>query len=147
MVYGNMRQSGGYINVKSTPGAGTTFSLYLPRHAPEDVRRLTEEAESAALPADYNAQAVSQLVRVKPNVPKTGDQLQFFFAEDKPSLPPPLLPSNDLSGSGNILLVEDEDGVRAVTRKALTAKGYTVTDCTCAEEALEKRKTAPCLTC
>lgn len=138
MVYGNMRQSGGYINVKSTPGAGTTFSLYLPRHAPEDVRRLTEEAESAALPADYNAQAVSQLVRVKPNVPKTGDQLQFFFAEDKPSLPPPLLPSNDLSGSGNILLVEDEDGVRAVTRKALTAKGYTVTDCTCAEEALEK---------
>ena len=138
MVYGNMRQSGGYINVKSTLGVGTTFSLYLPRHAPEDVRRLTEETEQVALPAEESFRAVSQLVRVKPNVPKSGDQLQFFFAEDKPSLPPPLLPSNDLSGSGTILLVEDEDGVRAVTRKALTAKGYTIIDCTCAEEALEK---------
>lgn len=138
MVYGNMRQSGGYISVKSATGAGTTFSLYLPRHAPEDVRRLTEEAASAASTAGYDFQSVSGLVRVKPNVPKTGDQLQFFFAEDKPSLPPPLLPSNDLSGSETVLLVEDEDGVRAVTRKALTAKGYTVIDCTCAEEALEK---------
>ncbi len=138
MVYGNMRQSGGYISVKSTLGAGTTFSLYLPRHAAEDVRRLTEDTEQNALPTNYDLHAVSQLVRVKPNVPKTGDQLQFFFAEDKPSLPPPLLPSNDLSGAGTILLVEDEDGVRAVTRKALTAKGYTIVDCTCAEEALEK---------
>ena len=138
MVYGNIRQSGGYINVKSTVNAGTTFSLYLPRHSPEDVRRLTEEAEQNVLPATYDAQAVSQVVRVKPNTPKTGDQLQFSFAQDQPSLPPPLLPSNDLSGSGAILLVEDEDGVRAVTRKALSAKGYAIEDCTCAEEALEK---------
>ncbi|MBO4520981.1 MAG: PAS domain-containing protein [Alphaproteobacteria bacterium] len=138
MVYGNISKSGGYISVKSTVNVGTTFSLYLPRHSPEEVRRLTEEAEQNVLPADYNAQAVSQVVRVKPNAPKTGDQLQFSFAQDQPSLPPPLLPSNDLSGSGTILLVEDEDGVRAVTRKALSAKGYTIEDCTCAEEALEK---------
>ncbi|MBR1777692.1 MAG: PAS domain-containing protein [Alphaproteobacteria bacterium] len=138
MVYGNIRQSGGYINVKSTVNVGTTFSLYLPRHAPEDVRRLTEEAEHNVPSANSAAPAVSQVVRVKPNVPKTGDQLQFSFAQDKPSLPPPLLPSNDLSGSGAILLVEDEDGVRAVTKKALSAKGYTIEDCTCAEEALEK---------
>jgi len=138
MVYGNIRQSGGYINVKSTVNVGTTFSLYLPRHSPEDVRRLTEEAEQTVLPANYDAQAVSQVVRVKPNTPKTGDQLQFSFAQDRPSLPPPLLPSNDLSGSGTVLLVEDEDGVRAVTRKALSAKGYTIEDCACAEEALEK---------
>ncbi len=138
MVYGNMHQSGGYINVKSTLGVGTTFSLYLPRHAPDEVRRLTEESEQPSSPIKESVPSVSQLVRVKPNTPKTGDQLQFFFAEDKPSLPPPLLPSNDLSGTGTILLVEDEDGVRAVTRKALTAKGYTIVECNCAEEALEK---------
>ena len=138
MVYGNMRQSGGYINVKSALGVGTTFSLYLPRHAPDEVRRLIEESEQPSSPIKESVSSVSQLVRVKPNTPKTGDQLQFFFAEDKPSLPPPLLPSNDLSGTGTILLVEDEDGVRAVTRKALTAKGYTIIECNCAEEALEK---------
>lgn len=138
MVYGNVRQSGGYISVKSAVNVGTTFSLYLPRHAPEDVRRLKEQAENGVPSAAYDAQAVSQVVRVKPNAPKAGDQLQFSFAQDKPSLPPPLLPSKDLSGSGTILLVEDEDGVRAVTRKALSAKGYTIEDCTCAEEALEK---------
>ena len=138
MVYGNIRQSDGYINVKSTVNVGTTFSLYLPRHSPEDVRRLTEEAKQNTLPDNYDAQAVAQVVRVKPNVPKTGDQLQFSFAQNNPSLPPPLLPSKDLSGSGTILLVEDEDGVRAVTKKALSAKGYTIVDSTCAEEALEK---------
>ena len=138
MVYGNIRQSGGYISVKSTVNVGTTFSLYLPRHAPEDVPLSPEEEQRKVLSANYNAQAVSQVVRVKPNMPKTGDQLQFSFAQDQPSLPPPLLPSDDLSGSGTILLVEDEDGVRAVTKKALFAKGYTIEECTCAEEALEK---------
>lgn len=138
MVYGNIRQWEGYIDVKSAIGAGTTFSLYLPRIAPEDVRSLQAETQNQTLPANYNAQAVSQVVRVKPVAPKTGDQLQFSFAQDKPSLPPPLLPSNDFSGTGTILLVEDEDGVRLVTKKALSAKGYTIEDCTCAEEALEK---------
>ena len=139
MVYGNIRQSGGYISVKSTVGAGTTFSIYLPRHSPEEVRRLTEESDQTAEQAQrlQKAKAVAEFVRVKPDAPKAGDQLAFSFASDKPALPPPL-PAPDLTGSGVILLVEDEDGVRAVTKRALTAKGYTVIDCTCAEEALEK---------
>ena len=139
MVYGNIRQSGGYINVKSTVGAGTTFTIYLPRHSPDEVRRLTEESEQTADQAQQlqKARAVAKFVRVKPDAPKAGDQLTFSFASDKPALPPPL-PAPDLTGSGVILLVEDEDGVRAVTKRALTAKGYTVVDCTCAEEALEK---------
>lgn len=138
MVYGNMRQSEGYVSVKSAIGVGTTFSLYLPRYSVEEVRRRAEDERENAVSSDFDRQTVSRLVRVKPNAPKTGDQLQFSFAENKPSLPPPLLPSDDLSGTGTILLVEDEDGVRLITRKALTARGYTVIETACAEEALEK---------
>jgi len=32
MIYGFARQSGGQIHIRSAPGAGTTMSLYLPRH-------------------------------------------------------------------------------------------------------------------
>jgi two-component system, cell cycle sensor histidine kinase and response regulator CckA len=31
-VYGAVRQNDGFITVKSTPGVGTTFAIYLPRH-------------------------------------------------------------------------------------------------------------------
>ena len=40
MVYGFVNQSGGYVDIKSEVGTGTTVTLYLPRCMPDDV--LTE---------------------------------------------------------------------------------------------------------
>ncbi len=42
-VYGIVRQTGGFILVDSSPGKGASFSIYLPRAAPE-----VEDAEAAA---------------------------------------------------------------------------------------------------
>lgn len=47
-VYGIIRQTGGYIDVDSTVGKGTTFSVYLPRYIhegqTEDVVKITKES-------------------------------------------------------------------------------------------------------
>jgi two-component system cell cycle sensor histidine kinase/response regulator CckA len=46
-------------------------------------------------------------------------------------------PAADLTGRGVILLVEDEDPVRAVNARALTARGYTVLEAASGVEALQ----------
>jgi two-component system, cell cycle sensor histidine kinase and response regulator CckA len=95
-VFGIVKQSGGYIDVNSKPGEGTTFSIYLPRHIP-DVQEVPEET--------------------KADVPKK--------------------PAADMTGQGTILLVEDEDPVRAVNARALSARGYTVLEAESGIAALE----------
>ena len=45
-------------------------------------------------------------------------------------------PAAEWPGGGRILLVEDEDMVRAVAERALTRAGYTVTPCADGEEGL-----------
>lgn len=95
-VFGIVKQSGGYIDVDSTPGEGTTFRIYLPRHIPA-VQEMVEE--------------------VKPEVAKK--------------------PAADMTGQGTILLVEDEDPVRAVNARALSARGYTVLEAASGVEAME----------
>ena len=46
-------------------------------------------------------------------------------------------PAADLTGQGTILLVEDEDPVRAVNGRALSARGYTVLEAASGVEALQ----------
>ena len=49
-VYGIVKQNGGFINVTSTPGLGTNFSVYLPQHAGENERVVKSDAVSLATP-------------------------------------------------------------------------------------------------
>jgi two-component system cell cycle sensor histidine kinase/response regulator CckA len=95
-VFGIVKQSGGFIDVESAQGQGTTFRIYLPRHVPS--------AEDAA--EEPRPEAVKK-------------------------------PAADLTGQGTILLVEDEDPVRAVNSRALSARGYTVLEAASGVEALQ----------
>lgn len=97
MVYGIIKQSGGYIYVDSRPGEGTTFRIFLPRHVPAEVAQSAPETLAAA------------------TVP-TGKL--------------------DLSGTATILLVEDEDHVRAGNVRALKMRGYDVHEASSGVEAL-----------
>ncbi|MCC6738821.1 MAG: response regulator [Planctomycetia bacterium] len=78
-VYGIVRQSGGHIQVRSAPGAGTTFEIDLP----------CTEVAGAAVPA-----------------------------QEQPHPSP--------KGPETILVVEDEDALRALVVRALRGLGYTV---------------------
>jgi len=88
-VYGIVKQSGGRIELHSTPGQGTTFKIYFPR--------------------DWgNSPAATSL------------------------------PGRARSGRGKetVLLVEDEDAVRALARLVLVKNGYAVLEAPSGGEAL-----------
>jgi two-component system cell cycle sensor histidine kinase/response regulator CckA len=53
-------------------------------------------------------------------------------------VPPPAKPKKSQWGTGTILLVEDEDMVRAVAERALTRAGYSVVTASQGEEGLER---------
>jgi two-component system, cell cycle sensor histidine kinase and response regulator CckA len=106
-VYGIVKQTGGFVYPDSEPGRGTTFRIFLPRHVPG-----VEEA-AAALP--------------QTEAPGLADAL----AEEAPQ------PTADLTGRGTILLVEDEEGLRALNARGLASRGYTVLEAGNGVEAIE----------
>jgi two-component system, cell cycle sensor histidine kinase and response regulator CckA len=96
-VYGIVKQTGGYIYCESSPGAGTCFRIFLPRHALGSGSGTAEAAPKAD-------------------------------RHDK---------SRDLTGSGTVLLVEDEESVRRFAARALRRQGYHILEAANGIEALE----------
>ena len=87
-VYGIVRQSGGWIDVQSEVGKGSSFRIYLPR------------TEACAMPVIAPA------------------------------------PKKALYGGETVLVVEDQEAVRELTKTVLEAYGYHVLEATNGVEAL-----------
>jgi two-component system cell cycle sensor histidine kinase/response regulator CckA len=118
-VYGIIKQTGGFIYPESEVGKGTTFRIFLPRHVP------TEEPAVETLP-ETSSPAIA------PVQPATAPATAAVAA---PAAKP--APATDLTGHGTILLVEDEEGLRALNARGLTSRGYTVLEAGNGVEALE----------
>jgi two-component system cell cycle sensor histidine kinase/response regulator CckA len=110
MVYGIVKQTGGFIFCESEPGQGATFRIFLPRHIPAE----KPAAEAATGEAAGGAE--------KPAAARGREE------------------QKDLSGSATVLLVEDEDAVRMGNVRALASRGYTVHEASSGVEALDKFK-------
>lgn len=131
MVYGIVRQTEGFIKVKSEVGAGTTFSIYLPRF--ENGAESIEDKSSNEIVTGHDGSTIlrvqekiappvniNQKIIVGLNVSNAIDRTHT--ASNKPT---------------RILFVEDEDSVRTFGIRALQKKGYEVIGCSSGENALE----------
>jgi two-component system cell cycle sensor histidine kinase/response regulator CckA len=116
-VFGIVKQSGGTIDVRSTVGEGTTFRIYFPRHEPVAEPEPAPDLVAGSTTAEVAAK------RLKGTPELAG--------------PSPRKPAPDHTGQGVILLVEDEDPVRAVNSRALSARGYTVLEAASGLDALK----------
>ena len=109
MVYGFVKQTGGFIYADSVLGKGTVFRIFLPRYV---------EEEKPALPADPVTAAALTATEAQPAAP----------AETR---------AVDHTGSGRVLLVEDEEAVRKFAARALASRGYEVLEAASGREAIE----------
>jgi len=106
-VYGIVKQTGGFIYAESQPGA-TSFRIFLPRHLPNADEAQIGEGESSAIAGAVSAAESAARAAV-----------------------------TDLTGQGTILLVEDEEGLRALNARGLASRGYTVLEAGNGVEAIE----------
>jgi two-component system cell cycle sensor histidine kinase/response regulator CckA len=107
-VYGIVKQTGGFVYADSKPGA-TAFRIFLPRYVPGVEETLPH------VPAT-DATAIAGAMTAADTMAKA---------------------ATDLTGHGVILLVEDEEGLRALNARGLTSRGYTVLEASNGVEAIE----------
>ncbi len=107
-VYGIVKQTGGFVYVDSAP-SNTAFRIFLPRHVAgaEDVLTQIPAADAPAIAGAMSAAGGMKAA------------------------------SADLTGQGTILLVEDEEGLRALNARGLSSRGYTVLEAGNGVEAIE----------
>jgi two-component system cell cycle sensor histidine kinase/response regulator CckA len=109
-VYGFIKQSGGFIYVDSQVEKGTTFRIFIPRYIPA-----ADDVQAPQLP-ETTAPAIAGAISAAEEAKRT---------------------ATDLTGVGTILLVEDEDGLRALNARGLASRGYTVLQAGNGVEAIE----------
>ncbi|MDE1972653.1 MAG: response regulator [Hyphomicrobiales bacterium] len=110
-VYGIIKQTGGFVYVESTLHQGSTFRIFLPRHV-----ATAQEAAEGELEVPVIAGMIAATDQVKRAASAVGA---------------------DLTGEGTILLVEDEEGLRALNARGLASRGYTVLEAGNGVEAIE----------
>ncbi|HXZ45487.1 MAG TPA: response regulator [Pseudolabrys sp.] len=108
-VYGIVKQTGGFIYADSEAGR-TSFRIFLPRHVP-GAEEVLPQIPTGEAPAIASALAAAD------NMARAA--------------------TADLTGQGTILLVEDEEGLRALNARGLASRGYTVLEAGNGVEAIE----------
>lgn len=126
MVYGFVRQCGGTVILRSTPGQGTQVSLLLPQ-------------ARAPLPADLSGDAADL-----PAAPTDDDEDDAAFDDDPGTAPVPLSGAAGLSATRSlVLLVEDHEELRRVIRRQLVGLGHSVIEAGSGREALDLLDSVP----
>jgi len=108
-VYGIVKQTGGFVYFDTAENKGTTFRIFLPRYIPS--------AREIAPPTQPEAPAVSGALEAAERARRAA--------------------GTDLTGEGTILLVEDEEVLRAFNAKGLASRGFTVLQASNGVEAID----------
>ncbi len=149
-TYRIVRHAGGDIAVISEPGRGTTIRVYLPRVAQKSEKKQSEEVTAQAtedagvesLPAPAVQEPVAR-VEAAPSLVEPATRVPAEQAKPE-KVPPPVeavpmpVPA---AMHETVLVVEDEEGVRALMQKILRRQGYTVIEAANGAEALDLVKT------
>ncbi|MFD1882784.1 ATP-binding protein [Paracoccus pacificus] len=137
-VYGIVKQTGGYIFCDSELDKGTEFTVYLPNHIPGNLaaeRASQVRGGATANPADALADdaPAGDAAPVQAHSDQTAEN-----PTDQAVAPAGVTTAAEYAPVvGSVLLVEDEAPVRSFAARALTLRGFSVTEADSAETALD----------